>query len=511
MTLFRYLSDDAFLIFSRKHRYLYEASLLEVHDRFFSSGAVFPTPQEVVHAIYDVIAQRPQLLLDADDLVDGLPEVVSKGRRRLKFAGNGGETGDRALKAAQQVYQGLLRTGWLEEEEYGLKVTTDMPMGALLVVQRLSSLKSDVSQRFGGLVVHIKASLELVERQSLAGSPEKERSSAVHALREARVQAGQFVKTLRAILSDLRRIRKSLMESEDLRQKMDTYFEEFIGELILKDFQAILTFNHPYRFRDQIITTARRISYSADLLSIIADGYIEIGVASDVQQARDEAVSDLLSIETAFDTIGDMFERIAQFRRALETRLRNTVKYAEQGERGLSSRARGIVERMEVLLAANPERYMEPTVPVAVERVFLPWSAGQLAPQRQAKLPIETQPLAKRPYDPIYAFRKRMRAEYLERISPSPERVRQFLVRILAPYHTVEARFIVLQTVDDFLPFNAARRYALTGEIPGPVASQFELEYLPNGEPHDCEWLRCSNFSIRHLGDASHRGGRHAE
>ncbi|CDZ58878.1 Wadjet anti-phage system protein JetA family protein [Neorhizobium galegae] len=504
MPLFRYLSDDAFLIFSRKHRYLYEASLLEIYDRFFSSGAVFPTPQELVHVIYDVIGQRPHLLLDADDLIDGLPEVVSKGRRRLKFAGNGGEIGDRALKAAQQVYQGLVRTGWLEEEEYGLKVTTDMPMGALLVVQRLSSLKSDVSQRFGGLVVHIKTSLDLVERLSVE-NPEKARSSAVHALREARVQADQFVKTLRAILSDLRRIRKSLLESEDLRQKMDTYFEEFIGELLLKDFQAILTFNHPYRFRDQIITTARRISYSADLLSVVADGYIEIGVAPDVQHARDEAVSDLLSIETTFDTIGDMFERIAQFRRALETRLRNTVKYAEQGERGLSARARGIVERLEGLLSANPERYMEPVVPVAVERIFLPWSAAQLASQRQAKLPIEAQPLAKRPYDPMYAFRKRMRADYLERISPSPERVRQFLVRILAPYHTVEARFVALQTIDDFLAFDAARRYALTGEIPGPVASQFELEYLPNGEPHDCEWLRCSNFSIRHLGDPSHR------
>lgn len=504
MPLFRYLGDDAFLIFSRKHRYLYEASLLEVYDRFFSSGAVFPTPQELVHAIYDVIARQPELLSDADDPVEGLPELISKGRRRLKFARDGDGVGERALRAAQQVYQGLVRTGWLEEEEYGLKVTTDMPMGALLVVQRLASLKSDVSQRFGGLVVHIKASLELVEKLS-AENHEKSRSSAAHALREARVQAGQFVKTLRTILSDLRRIRKSLMESEDLRQKMETYFEEFIGELILKAFQAILTFNHPYRFRDQIVTTARRISYSADVVPIIAEGYVESGIVPDIQQARQEVVSDLLAIETTFDTVGDMFERIAQFRRALETRLRNTVKYAEQGERGLSSRARALVGRMEALLASNPGRYTEPTVPAAVERVFVPWSQGQLAPQRQARLPIAAKPLAQRPYDPVYAFRKRMRADYLERISPSPERVRQFLAGILAPYHTLEARFVALASVDDFLAFDAARRYALTGEIPVPVSRQFELTYLPDGEPHDCEWLRCSNFSIRRLGDPSYR------
>jgi hypothetical protein len=91
MSLFNHLHDDAFLIFSRKHRYLYEAALLEVYDRCFSNGSSFPTRQELVHAIYDLVGRRPDLLLDDDDLVEGLPEVVSKGRRRLKFAGTGGE------------------------------------------------------------------------------------------------------------------------------------------------------------------------------------------------------------------------------------------------------------------------------------------------------------------------------------------------------------------------------------------------------------------------------------
>lgn len=160
---------------------------------------------------------------------------------------------------------------------------------------------------------------------------------------------------------------------------------------------------------------------------------VDLGRSSDAQQARDEAVGGLLSIEMTFDTVGEMFERIAQFRRALETRLRNTVKYAEQGERGLASRARDLAARMEALLAANPDRYAAPTIPGAIERVLPPWSEGQLAPQRQARRPIEAKPLGKRPYDPSYEFRKRMRADYLDLISPSPERVRQFLARIVLP------------------------------------------------------------------------------
>lgn len=496
MPLFRYLNDDAFLIFSRKHRFLYEAALLEVHDRFFSSGAFFPSPQEITHAIYDLVAGRPELLLDDDDLEEGLPDIVSKGRRRLKFSGNGGETGDKVLRAAGRIYQGFVRTGWLEEEEYGLKVTVDMPMGALLVVQRLSSLKSDVSQRFGGLVVHIKTSLELVEKLSLDGNSENARSAAMHALREARVQADQFVKNLRAILSDLRRIRKSLMESGSLREKMNTYFEEFIGELILKDFQAILTFNHPYRFRDQIVSTARRISYSEQLLTLISEGYVEIGIAQDDRAAREEAISDLLSIENSFEIIGEMFERIAQFRRALESRLRNTVKYAEQGERGLAARARDLISRMEALLIANPERYSRATAPATIEPVFTPWSERQHAPLRQARQPIEIKPLASRPRDPIYEFRKKMRAEYLDRIAPSPQRVKRFLERITPPDHATEARYVKINNIDDFLAFDAARRFALTKEVPELVASEFDLEYLPDALPHESEWLRCSNFLI---------------
>lgn len=499
MPLFKYLNDDAFLIFSRKHRYLFEAALIEVYDQFFGAGAVFPTPLEVVNVIYDVIARRPEFIFDSDEVVDGLPELVSKGRRKVRFANTGGESADRALKAAQAVYQALLRTGWLEQEEFGLKVTVDMPMGALLVVQRFSTLQADVSQRFGGLVIHIKTSLEHVERLASANT-ERDRSSASHALREARVQAEAFVKTLRAILSDLKRIRKALTEADDLRRKMDTYFEEFIGELLLKDFQSILTFNHPYRFRDQIVATARRICFTDELISIVGSGYLEIGLAQDPARAREAVQADLLSIEQTFETVGDMFERISAFRRGLETRLKNTVRYAEHGERGLASRARGLVLRLEGLLASDQDRYAAPTVPGLIERVSSPWSEKQLAPQRQSRRAVEPTALASRVHDPLYAFRKQLRAEYLRRISPSPERIHEFLGKVVQPHHTVEARFIELGSIDDFLAFDAARRYALTQESPGMISRDFEFVFLPDGAPHESEWLSCSNFSIRHRG-----------
>jgi hypothetical protein len=60
-----------------------------------------------------------------------------------------------------------------------------------------------------------------------------------------------------------------------------------------------------------------------------------------------------------------------------------------------------------------------------------------------------------------------------------------------------EARFIPLESVDDFLAFDAARRLALGKDVPGDIAKHFELEFAPDTPPHDSEWLRCANFIIR--------------
>ena len=43
MSLFRHLHDSAFLVFSRDHKHLYAACLLDLHERYFSGAPAFPT------------------------------------------------------------------------------------------------------------------------------------------------------------------------------------------------------------------------------------------------------------------------------------------------------------------------------------------------------------------------------------------------------------------------------------------------------------------------------------
>ena len=381
-------------------------------------------------------------------------------------------------------------------------------MGPLLVIQRLASLNKDVSQQFGGLVVQIRLGLEAVERLTPQATDREKRKSPL-ALRAARQQADQFSKSLRAILSDLKRIRRAVMESKSLGDRLEAFFEEFVDQLLLKDFESILTFNHPYRFRDEIVDLARRISYTPVTMGMIADEYVASGISADLDSARLDAEADLLAIETMFEQIGEMFERIEAFRRQLEARVRNTIKYAERGAQGLVGRAGDLVRQLDALLGDG--RHDDAAVEWGFEPLRSPWSEFQHAPARQPREPVEARALAGRPSDPLYEIRKRLRLEYIARIAPRPEAVRQFLEGQVPPFGTKEARFMELRTVDEFLAFDAARRYALTGEIPREVACSFQLKQAPDGPPHDSDWLRCSNFVVRRSDAARLRAPAHAQ
>ncbi|MGO3928368.1 DUF5716 family protein [Rhodopseudomonas pseudopalustris] len=510
MTLFRHLHDDAFLVFSRDHKHLYAACLLELHERFFTGVPSFPTPPEVVNAIYNVMSANPSLWNEGDDFGEPLPEVISAGRRRIRrvAVSRSSAAGDKALVLARQIYSRLLSWGWLEEEEYGLRVTVDMAMGPLLVIQRLASLNTDLSQRFGGLVVQIRINLEAVEKLTPEVKDRKLRETAL-AVREARNQADQFTKSLRAILSDLKRIRQTVIDSKSVGDRLEAFFAEFVDQLLLRDFESILTVNHPYRYRDAIVDLARRIAFTPGTMQVLAEEYTQNGMAPDVEDGRKAAEDDLLAIEHIFAQIGEMFERIELFRRQLEVRIRNTIKYAERGTQGLVGRAGDLVRRLDALLSVRGD--VAPLVEWSLEPMRSPWSEHHQAPTRQPRRAVEAQRLAAPPSDPLYEIRKKLRIEYIARIAPGPEKVRKFLESQVPPHGEKEARFMQLVSVDDFLAFDTARRYAVTGEVPTKVAAAFELEALPDAALHDSDWLRCMNFVVRRSGGgASSKGDFHA-
>src|SRR3982074_3786315 len=137
--------------------------------------------------------------------------------------------------------------------------------------------------------------LEAVEKLNPQIVDRKQREVAL-ALREARTQVDQFTRSLRAILSDLKRLRRAVRESKTVGDRLEAFFEEFVKQLLLKDFESILTFNHPYRFRDAIVDLARRIVHTAATMQVLSEEYGPDHVSPSMAEAALDVEGDLLAI-----------------------------------------------------------------------------------------------------------------------------------------------------------------------------------------------------------------------
>jgi len=87
-----------------------------------------------------------------------------------------------------------------------------------------------------------------------------------------------------------------------------------------------------------------------ETMQVLAEEYTASSTTADIEDGRMAAADDLLAIESIFDQIGEMFERIEAFRRQLEARVRNTIEYAERVGQGLVGRAGDLVRRLDALL-----------------------------------------------------------------------------------------------------------------------------------------------------------------
>jgi hypothetical protein len=119
------------------------------------------------------------------------------------------------------------------------------------------------------------------------------------------------------------------------------------------------------------------------------------------------------------------------------------------------------------------------------------------------------------PEDPIRELRRQLERDYLDRLTISPAKVSRFLERHVAPFGTTSAASIPIETIDDFLAFEAVR-VLLAGGLGSHGASRlsktlegrFVIEMSSEAVSND--WLECGGFLIRRLDDSVTLEARHA-
>lgn len=489
MALFGLLDNDIFLVFSRANRHFYARVIVDLFDRFFSDALTFPGRQDVIGAIYDALKAHPQLWTDEDEDFSGVSEIRAKGRRfRRNLSGTDGRQ-DLLLDRAYQIYRQLLGKGWLEEEAYGIRITVDMPPGAMLLAERLAALEKGLATSFRGVVITI--------RNAMASALQDPRTNAL-GLNKAAELAIRFSRELRTVLSHLRSIERDVLAAENLNRRLATFFQEFIGRLVLKDFESIYKTNHPYRFKREILDGVERVADEGHMRDQILEGYVEGEAAADRAEAGMLLDADLSTLRSVFDNIDQTYERINAFRVRLENRLRNTVRYAELGDQLHSRRLSQLIVRLDQAMAdiaeADPEwlRRRQPEGLVLPSRT--PWAAHLLAEPRSPRKPVPAGLLRRPDQDPVLLEWRHMLRAYNDLFIDDLRRVQRFLEARIPPGGIGEARDLHIDSVEDFLAFEQLRRLQRSSSA---LAEQFDFLPCPLDAWREDDWISCRNFLIR--------------
>jgi hypothetical protein len=498
LMLFGQLNPDIFTLFSGSNRHLYEHVLVRIYEDFFRSDLHFPTQGEIIGLIYERLGHHSELWWE-DEAPVILDQVITrKGRRvrRRRSHAADAQASNEAMVRARHIYNRLCTTGWLEETPYGLKVTVDIPQGAMRLVEFLCSLREGMSEQLGGLVIEVKNALDALQLNA--------RENALGLSKAARDSAS-FGRYLRSVLSALREIDRQVLESDTIGRRLRHYFKDFVERVLLQDYAAITTKSHPYRFRHRIFATLDALEDSVVDVGAISAAYLEARMATDDVGARDIVYDDIGKIRRVFERIEEAFERIQQHRARLETRLRNTVRYAGRRSGSYLVRSEPLLLQLDKLHQARG-RILD--IPGPLEPRQNPLSPFLLARPRNMRAPIVGGLLVLPTIDPLLELRKRLEREYLDRLTVTPEQVSRFLERRVPPFGKTEAGTFWIDSVDDFLAFEALRlAVAATGDTTDDVhplvahlRRAFSFDRI-NDAQIDNAWLACRGFTVRRLGD----------
>jgi hypothetical protein len=493
--IFGELHEDAFLLFSRQNKRLYAQAVLEIWREFFGTfhPRIAPRRAELCDFIAGLLVKNPELWTDPEELED-LPDTAARrGRKRRKKRVDTSERDPVALKA-DHVYRRLVDCGWIEEDQIDFVIIAEMPTAAQAMAERFHEIDQGLAQILGGVVITIRNALN-----SLQALPEENSLG----LKQAVDSAIAFIRRLRAIHSSLRAIKREISGSTDLKMKLRTFFEEFLGRLLVQDFKLVLTTNHPYRFRNEIMQLAEDLLHRNDIIHDAAAGYVSAQLAATQESAETLVRQHLDQIRDAFDAIADSFQKINDFRIQLEGRLRNTIRYMERADEKSARRLAAIIQTIAKTETARAKAGLKPLEYRSQLMIQAPRLSAAEGEERRGSLALpaprrhhhEEEFLAERVKNPALAELRRLERDWLAMTDPDISVVLKWLDRKIRPGESLDAGMIRVGDLEQLFLFLKMRSTISAGH------REYEIERLDGRR--DDPWLETSNFRITRAEKAS--------
>lgn len=486
--IFGELHEDAFLLFSRQNKRLYAHAVLEIWREFFGTfhPRIAPRRTEICDFIAALLVKSPELWTDPEEFQDLPDPAARRGRKRRKKRVDTSERDPIAVKA-DHVYRRMVDCGWIEEDQIDFVTIAEMPTAAQAMAERFHEIEQGLAQVLGGVVITIRNALN-----SLQARPEENALG----LKQAVDSAIAFIRRLRAIHSQLRAIKREISGSTDLKAKLRTFFEEFLGRLLVQDFKAILTTNHPYRFRNEIVHLADELTHRNDVIQEAACGYVAAQIAGTQDDAERLVRQHLDQIRDAFDSIADSFQKINDFRIQLEGRLRNTIRYMERADEKSARRLQAVIKTIAATETARAKAGMQPLAYRSPLSLDIPRLAAPDGDERRGSLAFPAprrhahgeEYLAERTRDPAIAELRRLEREWLAMTDPDISSILKWLDHKVRPGESIDARFIHVGDLRQLFLLLKTKSALGLGHI------EYEIEKLDTRR--EDQWLDSPNFRI---------------
>lgn len=220
--------------------------LLRLHDQFFGPDAVPPEGEGYTQRSLTLEIERYIL-----DVSNWAPEAEEAPDTPLSVQSN-------------IIYRRLVNAGWLREDRIGVRNFVSMPTTVQKFLELLRQFAEEGPQIIGGKVQLIHNQLEQV-----LADPAKQAGGFHEAARQAR----QLIAILSATTMRVREAIDLLAAQDTTAGFIRAFFDDYIGQLYIRDYHELRTENHPLRHRWRIIDAALELRNSPEKRRAMVDYY----------------------------------------------------------------------------------------------------------------------------------------------------------------------------------------------------------------------------------------------
>lgn len=469
--IFGTLPPNIFKPLASKNRKIYISLLQGLYEEFFGDIMILETPRQT-----DVVAfirrfQSDLVLGDDDDM-----------------AGSGPENSDDATDPAYTYFNRLVETGWLKVHRDGYLQVVEMPPPAALLLRNLLSMENQLTTRYSNTTISILGSI-----QTARAYPDQ---NAAGILAAEELALG-FVAHLRAMISGLRDIEDRMRSVANPDMILETFFDLFVREMFIADYRTLKTSNNPFRHRHDIVTQCAAIHLEEQQIDRLGRCIFKEGRVQTVADGIHEIHRAAESIQRVFQRIDDMMDMIDDFRMRLEKRLLLTIEYMGHTRSTPVGTLQDVTRRLaDVTAPLDAHTEIEPApgdlpAPLTI-RALQPRGISSLhnaPPERSRPKPKPKRRKTEDPEDRAFRLAKRA---FQERLFQTPAKLNARLDELFADGRDVIlSSEMPLETLDDFLVFDAVRRRRFQS---GSHAIDYILEERDGY--HDNDWIKCQAFSL---------------